>query len=180
MVEVARRWLGTFRGGAAQYKGDVTVKKNTLGAALVVLAGLSSFAPSAPAADKGTKVGGGVLIPVADVKWSEVPGMTGVQIAPVEGDPSKGPSHFFLKFASGFAAPLHHHTANHSGTVVTGTLALTVDGKEQKLPPGSFFAFAGKTKHATRCETGADCVLSMDVRGKWDVVPEGDKGGGKK
>jgi hypothetical protein len=159
------------------------VKKNTLRAALVVLAGLSSFASRAPAADKadkGTKVGGGVLIPAADIKWSEVPGMTGVQIAPVDGDPSKGPSHFFLKFAGGFAAPLHHHTANHSGTVVLGTLALAVDGKEQKLSPGSFFAFTGKTKHATRCEAGADCVLSMDVRGKWDVVPEGDKGGGKK
>ena len=158
-------------------------KTNTVRGALVVLVALSSFASLAPAADKvdkGAKGGGAVLIPAADLKWSEVPGMTGLQIAPVDGDPGKGPSHFFLKFVGGFAAPLHHHTANHSGTVVAGTLALTVDGKEQKLPPGSFFAFTGKTKHMTRCEAGADCVLSMDVRGKWDVVPEGDKGGAKK
>jgi hypothetical protein len=26
--------------------------------------------------------------------------------------------------------------------------------------------------HATRCEAGAECVLAMDVRGKWDVVPQ--------
>lgn len=172
--------------GTAQDEREITVKKNTLTAALVVLAGLSSVATRALAADKaekadsGKKISGAVLIPAADVKWSEVPGMTGVQIAPIDGDPSKGPSHFFLKFAGGFAAPLHHHTANHSGTVVAGTLALTVDGKEQKLPPGSFFAFTGKTKHMTRCEAGADCVLSMDARGKWDVVPEGEKGGAKK
>src|SRR5450432_1848912 len=153
-------------GGAVQDEGEITVKKNTLTAALVVLAGLSSLATRALAADKadsGKKVSGAVLIPAGDVKWSEVPGMTGVQIAPVDGDPSKGPSHFFLKFAGGFAAPLHHHTANHSGTVVAGTLA-----------------FTGRTKHMTRCEAGADCVLSMDARGKWDVVPEVEKGGAKK
>jgi hypothetical protein len=26
--------------------------------------------------------------------------------------------------------------------------------------------------HMTKCEAGAACVLSMDVRGKWDVVAE--------
>jgi quercetin dioxygenase-like cupin family protein len=77
-----------------------------------------------------------------------------------------------LKFDGGFAAPVHHHTENHSGTVVAGTLVLTVEGKEQKLPTGSFFSFSEKMPHATKCEAGADCVLSMDVRGKWDVVPE--------
>jgi anti-sigma factor ChrR (cupin superfamily) len=168
------------RGGTQLETRRLTVKKNALGVALVLLAGLSSFASRAPAADKGAKMGGAVLVPATDIKWNEVPGMTGVQIAPVDGDPSKGPSHFFLKFNGGFAAPLHHHSANHSGTVVAGTLALTVDGKEQKLPPGSFFAFTGKTKHETRCEAGADCVLSMDVRGKWDVVMEGDKSVAKK
>ena len=64
--------------------------------------------------------------------------------------------------------------------MVAGTLVLTVDGKEQKLPPGSFFTFTNKTKHATSCEKGADCILSMDVRGKWDVIPEADKAAAKK
>lgn len=115
---------------------------------------------------------GSLLVPKSEIKFNDVPGMTGVQLAQVEGDPAKGASHFFLKFASGFAAPLHHHTANHSGTVVAGTLVLTVAGEEEKLPAGSFFAFSDKTPHMTRCETGAECVLSMDVRGKWDVVAE--------
>ena len=151
------------------------MKKNTLRAVLVVAAGLSSVSVQAPAADpaaKAAKGGAAVLVPATNVQWSAVPGMTGIQIAPVDGDPNKGPSHFFLKFTGGFAAPLHHHSAEHFVTVVAGTLVLTVDGKEQKLPPGSFFTFAGKKPHATSCAAGADCVLSMDVRGKWDVVPE--------
>jgi hypothetical protein len=151
--------------------------KNRLATLLVVVAGLS-FGAGAVLADK--KATSPLLVPAADLKWGAVPGMTGIQLAPVDGDPSKGPSHFFLKFDAGFAAPVHHHTANHFVTVVAGTLVLTVDGKEQKLPPGSFFSFTNKAKHATACEKGADCILSMDVRGKWDVVPEADKAAAKK
>ena len=72
----------------------------------------------------------------------------------------------------GFTAGEHHHTADHSGTVVTGTLILTVDGKETRLPPGSYFAINGKRPHATKCDAAAECILAMDARGKWDVVPE--------
>ena len=150
--------------------------KNKVASLLVVGAGLSLGAGAVRADKKATSV---LMVPAADLKWSAVPNMTGIQIAPVDGDPSKGPSHFFIKFDAGFTAPVHHHTANHSVTVVAGTLVLTVDGKEQKLPPGSFFTFTNKAKHATACEKGADCILSMDVRGKWDVVPEADKGAKK-
>lgn len=121
-----------------------------------------------------------VMIPAADIKWADVPGFPGVQLAALQGDPGKGPHHSMLKFVGGFAAPVHHHSADHWGTVVSGTLVLTVDGKEQKLPAGSHFAFTGRAKHATRCEAGADCVLALDTRGKWDVVPEGPKPGQKK
>jgi mannose-6-phosphate isomerase-like protein (cupin superfamily) len=148
--------------------------KNTLTALTVVLAGLSwSIAPRAQAADKTKK--GTLLVPAADLKWNDVPEMAGVQMAAVDGDPGKGPSHFFIKFVGGFSAPVHHHTANHFVTVVAGTLVLTVDGNEHKLPPGSFFAFSNKTKHATTCVAGADCVLLLDARGKWDVHVEGQK-----
>jgi quercetin dioxygenase-like cupin family protein len=148
--------------------------KNMLVAVTVVLAGLSwSLAPGVQASEKGSK--GALLVPASELKWVDVPEMAGVQMAVVDGDPLKGPSHFLIKFVGGFAAPVHHHTANHFVTVVAGTLVLTVDGKEQKLPAGSVFAFSKKAKHATTCAAGADCVLSVDSSGKWDVIVEGDK-----
>jgi quercetin dioxygenase-like cupin family protein len=159
--------------------------KNMLTALTVVLAGLSwSTAPRAQAPDKAKPEKaekaekakkGALFVPAADIKWNDVPDMAGVQLAAVDGDPSKGPSHFFIKFVGGFSAPLHHHTANHFVTVVAGTVVLAVDGNEQKLPPGSFFAFSNKTKHTTTCAAGTDCVLSVDARGKWDVLIEGQK-----
>ena len=120
-------------------------------------------------ADKATTAS---LVPQADLKWADVPGFKGVKLAPAEGDPGKGASHFYLKFVGGFTAPLHHHSADHYVTVVSGTLVLGVDGKDIKLPPGSFFAFTNAKPHTTSCLTGSDCVLAMDVRDKWDVVPE--------
>lgn len=119
-------------------------------------------------ADKGKAT----LVPTADMKWTDVPNMVGVKIAVAEGDPNKGASQLFLKFDKGFTAPEHHHSADHSAVVVAGTVILTVDGKETKLPPGSFFGFTGKKIHGTKCDPAADCVVAVNVRGKWDVLPE--------
>jgi quercetin dioxygenase-like cupin family protein len=126
------------------------------------------------------KGGAATLTPATEVKYADVPGFPGVQMAAVQGNPGKGPSHFMLKFTGGFAAPLHHHTTDHYGTVVAGNLVLTSGGKEVKLPPGSSFAFTGKMPHQTKCEAGADCILYIDARGKWDVVPEDGKMAPKK
>ena len=128
---------------------------------------------------KAKKAGTAVLTPADDIKWSDVPGFPGVSLAILEGDPAKGSHHSMMKFKDGFAAPLHHHSCDHFGTVVSGTLILNVDGKDSVLPAGSFFSFKGRKPHMTRCAPGADCVIALDARGKWDVVPEGATAGKK-
>ena len=120
----------------------------------------------------GHKGGNAVLTPVSEIRWADVPGFPGVQMAVVRGDAGKGAHYQMLKFTGGFSAPLHHHTADHYGTVVAGTLVLGSGGRDVKLPPGSYFSFTGKMAHTTRCEAGADCILAIDARSKWDVVPE--------
>lgn len=115
--------------------------------------------------------GKAVVTSQASLKWSEA-GIPGVSTAPVDGDPAKGPSRFYLKYASGLVTPVHHHSSDHFVTTVSGNLVLILDGKEQRLAPGSYFAFTGKAKHAARCETGADCVMFVQALSPWDVVPE--------
>ena len=153
--------------------------KKSIAAAIAMTLSLSAFAPHTFAAD-AKKGGNAILLPASDMKWSDVPGFPGLQLAVLDGNPAKGTHHSMIKFEGGFAAPLHHHSSNHSGTVVAGTLVLTVDGKEHRLPAGSYFSFKDKKKHMTRCEAGAACILSLDVRGKWDVVPEKSKPAAKK
>jgi quercetin dioxygenase-like cupin family protein len=107
--------------------------------------------------------------PRDNLKWAEA-GIPGVKVAVVQGDQAAGPSHFYLKYAAGFVAPPHFHSPDHFATTVSGQLVLLVDGKERRLPPGSYFAFQNKAVHAARCEGSEDCVMFIDARGAWDVV----------
>lgn len=125
---------------------------------------------------QGASAAKAVLTPSAELKWINA-GVPGVETALVKGDMAKGASHFYLKYAAGFVAPVHHHSPDHYVTTVAGNLVLIVDGKEHRLPPGSYFAFTGKAKHAARCEGTQDCVMFIDARGRWDVVLAKPKGG---
>ena len=136
------------------------------GAALIVSALTANLAVA-----KGGH-GASVTIAAGDLKWNDVPNFPGVKMAVASGDPAKGAAHFFMKFVPGFAAPMHHHNADHYVTVLAGTLILNIDTKDAKLPVGSFFKFSGKKTHMTKCDVGAECVLFIDARGKWDVIPE--------
>lgn len=138
--------------------------------AFVIVAGLLLLPGLAEASGKGGKAST-TQVPAADVKWSDVSGMSGVKMAVLGGAPDKGASHFLIKIPAGQTVPLHFHNADHYAYVVSGTMTFGGDGKEVALPPGSYFSFVGKKKHTTRCDPGADCVIFMDARGKWDVVP---------
>jgi len=163
------------RGGSTKPTAQEALMNKAVVFALVVVAGLSTIASQARAAEKGKKGGAVILMPAGDIKWTDVPQSPGVKMAILEGDPGKGAHHAFIKLPAGFSTPLHHHTSDHYATVLAGTMVFTVDGKEQRLSPGSCFAFTGKKVHITKCEAGADCVIFNDVRGKWDVVPEDGK-----
>ena len=118
--------------------------------------------------------GGFVVAPASGVKWMPGPAPQ-VSTASVDGDMNKGASHFMLKYGAGFVTPLHHHTADHYVTLVSGNLVMTVDGKDNRLTPGSYFALTGKKPHVAKCEGPDDCVMSIDARGAWDLVMEDTK-----
>jgi quercetin dioxygenase-like cupin family protein len=96
----------------------------------------------------------------------------GVASAVVEGDMARGPSHFYLKYDSGLVTPAHHHSPDHYVTTISGNLILVVEGKEHRPSPGSYFAFTGKAAQVARCGGSEACVMFIDARGAWDVVPE--------
>jgi mannose-6-phosphate isomerase-like protein (cupin superfamily) len=112
-----------------------------------------------------------VVVPKAELKWKDM-GIPGVAAAPVSGDMEKGASRFFLKYPVGFVSPKHHHTADHYVTVLSGTITLTVDGKEHKLGPGSYFALTEKMPHTAKVEGNEEAVFFIQADGPWDAVME--------
>ena len=131
-----------------------------ISAALIASASVPAFG-----ADKSP------IVPKADLKWQKL-GNAGVAAALVSGDMEKGASRFFLKYPVGLVTPMHHHTADHYVTLVSGTITLTVDGKDHKLGPGSYFELTQKKPHAAKVEGKEDAVFFIQAEKAWDVVME--------
>lgn len=138
-----------------------TKSVRTLAASAALIAAACSFAASAES----------VVVTPADLKWKDM-GVPGLVAAAVSGDMDKGSSRFFLKYPAGLVTPMHHHTTDHYVTVVSGTITLTVGGKDHKLGPGSYFALTNKAAHAARVEGKEAALFFIEADGPWDVVME--------
>ncbi len=115
--------------------------------------------------------GDSVVVANADIKWKGM-GIPGLAVAPVSGDMTKGSSRFFLKYPVGFVSPKHYHTADHYVTLVSGSITLTVDGRDHKLGPGSYFALTKKAPHVAKVEGNEDAIFFIQAELPWDVVIE--------
>jgi len=114
--------------------------------------------------------GNSPVVANADLKWRDMG--NGIMAAPVSGEMDKGASRFFLKYPVGLVTPKHHHTTNHYGVVVSGSVTLTVEGHEHKLDPGSYFALTDKAPHTAKVEGDEAAVFFIQADGAWDVVIE--------
>lgn len=138
--------------------------KNT-GALVAVIAAALFSAAAVLAGESGKSI----VLAKADLKWKAM-GNAGVAAALVSGDMEKGPCRFFLIYPAGLVTPLHHHTANHHVTVISGSLTLTVGGKEHRLGPGAYFMLGDRAAHIAKVEGMEDAVMFIQAEGAWDVV----------
>ncbi|HEY5552625.1 MAG TPA: cupin domain-containing protein [Opitutaceae bacterium] len=134
---------------------------------VVVVAIVAAFC--AVASVLAGEAGKSVVLAKADLKWKAM-GDSGVAAAPVSGDMEKGPFRFFLKYPAGLVTPLHSHTADHHVTMVSGSITLTVGGKDYRLGRGDYFMLADKAPHAAKVEGSEDAVFYIEAAGPWDVV----------
>lgn len=112
-----------------------------------------------------------VSVPVSDVKFFDT-GVGPLKAAPGFGDLSKGAHSTFVKLPAGFVSPLHTHTEDYYGVVITGVVSNEVDAvaKDRPLPPGSYWFQKGKAKHVTKCLSANECVVFITQPGKFDYV----------
>ena len=112
--------------------------------------------------------GGNKVVARGDLQWKDM-GIPGVAAATVSGDMNSGASRFFLKYPAGFVSPNHHHSADHHVTVISGSITLTVDGRDHTLGPGSYFALTAKAPHVAKVDGGSEAVFFIQADGPWDV-----------
>jgi uncharacterized protein DUF4437 len=141
----------------------------------ILLSGGIVFA-QAGAAEKGkaapkASAGKAVFMPAGDMKWEPTPGAPpGVMGVTLWGDPTRGPYGGIQKFPPGFSAPLHTHSSDIRAVVVSGTFLVAPEGgTDNRLTAGSYEFIPSTFKHTTKCDTGSECIVFIETRGKFDV-----------
>ncbi len=140
---------------------------------VLVLSGLVLFSVADTFAQKKKEA---VVWPADNIKWTEMKGgPPGVMVANLWGDMSKGAYGALVKLPAGFDTPLHFHTNDFKGVIISGTMIHIRDGKEQNLGAGSYLSVPGGDKHITRVTKDAPCVLFQEGPAMFDLKPVGEK-----
>ena len=132
----------------------------------VLAAWIAVGAPRASAA-------GAAAVPIESVTWAPVfPDQpAGPAMAPLWGDAKKGPVGFLLKFPAGATVPLHVHSSDYQGMVISGEFSHAA-GKEPAiaLAPGSYWSQKGKLPHANACSAAGPCIVYLTAPKGFDLT----------
>jgi hypothetical protein len=114
-------------------------------------------------------------------------------VAPIQGDGTKGAYEGYLKLPAGFESPPHSHTSDYWSVLVQGKMThWAVNGGSEKdakqLGVGDLTYMPAKLEHISKCYPGAECIMVVVQKGKFDFVPsktaakpaEKPAGGGEK
>jgi hypothetical protein len=139
---------------------------------------LAVFAVAASAFVAGVAVGKGKAPPptakftaAEEVKWDD---MGGVKLGTLFGDYTKGPFGGLLKVRAGYTSPVHSHTGAYEAVQISGTSSHWLKGedgtKAKKMTPGSYWTFPAKLEHVSSCAPGAECLMFVWQKTKYDAV----------
>lgn len=105
-----------------------------------------------------------------ELKWVDNPDVKGGRVAVLWGDPKTGAYGALQTWPGGTEVPLHWHTFNSRGVVVSGTMHInSAKGMDRDVPAGSYFNVPGRMKHASGCRAGAECTFFVEQPGKGDI-----------
>jgi hypothetical protein len=153
------------------------MKKKTFALTATVLALTSaSFVAGLAVAKGAAKMP--VLSPLADAKWTPLMKEGPLPAAAaIEGDPMKGGAHFaYLKLPAGFTSPAHSHSSDYWAVLVQGKMTHWAaeggsEAEAKQLGVGDLTYMPAKLDHISKCFPGADCVMAVYQKGKFDFIP---------
>ncbi len=141
--------------------------KNTLAA--LALASLALITISGASASKGDATN---HTSATELKWVE--SGFGPTVSPVNGDASKGDHVTYVKFTAGMTTPLHTHTHDYVGIVLSGVSMHWEPGKpetKKQLSAGAHWFMPGNVAHVSECLPGAECVMAIIQKANIDFIP---------
>jgi quercetin dioxygenase-like cupin family protein len=110
--------------------------------------------------------------PAEEIAWGETP--FGPLASPVSGDFSAGQHITFIKFPAGMQTPVHTHSYDYVGIVISGVTRHFEPGKpetEVELSAGSHWSIPAGLPHISECLPGTDCVMAIYQDESFDFRP---------
>lgn len=107
-----------------------------------------------------------------EVQWGKTP--FGPLASPISGNFAEGEHITFIKFPAGMKTPLHTHSHDYVGIVISGVTRHFTPGKpetKKPLPQGSHWFIPANLPHVSECLPGADCVMALYQANAMDFVP---------
>lgn len=96
-----------------------------------------------------------------------------LQAAPAYGDLAHGAHGTFIKMPAGFVSPIHTHTGDYWGVVISGVGANGIPGStDVPLPVGSYWFQKGGERHVTKCLSANECIFFINQSSKFDYLPD--------
>jgi hypothetical protein len=96
-----------------------------------------------------------------------------LKAAPAYGDLGHGAHGTFIRMPAGFVSPIHIHTGDYWGVVISGVAANGLPGSADiALPAGSYWFQKGGERHVTKCLSPNECLFFISQNGKFDYVTD--------
>jgi quercetin dioxygenase-like cupin family protein len=117
------------------------------------------------------------LLPLADAKWTPLMKEGPLPaVAAIQGDGTKGAYYGYLKLPANFESPPHSHSSDYWSVLLQGKMThWAADGGSEKdskqLGVGDLTHMPAKLVHISKCYPGAECIMAVVQKGKFDFVP---------
>ncbi len=98
----------------------------------------------------------------------------GPQVSPVDGSFSNARHITYVKFTAGMATPLHTHTHDYVGIVLTGVTRHWEPGKpesKKQLSAGAHWFMPANVQHVSECLPGSECIMALYQQDAMDFLP---------
>lgn len=109
----------------------------------------------------------------SELAWVKAP--FGPDVSMVNGDFSKEGHITYVRFPAGFATPLHTHSHDYVGVVITGVSMHWEPGKpetKKKLSAGAHWFMPENVKHVSECLPGAECIMAIYQKAAMDFIAD--------
>jgi hypothetical protein len=99
-----------------------------------------------------------------------------LKAAPAYGDLGHGAHGTFIRMPAGFISPIHIHTEDYWGIVISGVAANGLPGSSDvALAAGSYWFQKGGERHVTKCLSPNECLFFISQNDKFDYVTDKTK-----